>query len=104
MVRARCYLIDHYNQSVTLDDLSSASGISKFHLLRAFTRYWGMPPHSFQVHVRVERARGLLRRGLLPVEAAMVVGFADQSHLTRHFKRIWGITPGAYGRMNARAI
>jgi AraC-like DNA-binding protein len=103
ILHAKRYLIDRFNHSVTLDELAATSGVSKFHLVRAFTRYWGMAPHAFQVHVRIERARALLCKGLLPVEAAMVVGFADQSHLTRHFKRIWGITPGAYARMNRRA-
>ena len=98
--RARNYLMERYNQAITLEELATASGTSKFHLARAFARRVGLPPHAFQVHVRIERARELLRRGLLPVEVAMVVGFADQSHLTRHFKRLWGITPAAYGRLH----
>ena len=100
IVRARSYLMERYNQSITLEELATASGITKFHLVRAFARQTGLPPHAFQVHVRIERARSLLRRGLLPVEVAMIVGFADQSHLTRHFKRTWGITPGAYARLH----
>jgi AraC-like DNA-binding protein len=98
--RARSYLMERYNQAITLEELATASGISKFHLAHAFAKRLGLPPHAFQVHVRIERARGLLRRGLLPVEVAMIVGFADQSHLTRHFKRMWGITPAAYARLH----
>ena len=102
-VRARNYLMERYNQAITLDELGMASGISKFHLVRAFATHMGLPPHAFQVHVRIERARSMLRRGLLPVEVAMIVGFADQSHLTRHFKRMWGITPAAYSRLHHAA-
>ncbi len=100
ILRARSYLMERYNQSITLDELETASGITKFHLVRAFATQTGLPPHAFQLHVRIERARSLLSRGLLPVEVAMIVGFADQSHLTRHFKRMWGITPGAYARLH----
>jgi AraC-like DNA-binding protein len=98
--RAQRYLVERYNQSVTLDELVAVSGISKFHLVRAFSKFVGLPPHAFQLHIRIERARTLLRQRLLPVEVAMAVGFADQSHLTRHFKRMWGITPGAYARLH----
>lgn len=101
--RARNYLMERYNQAITLDELAMASGITKFHLVRAFAAHMGLPPHAFQVHVRIERARGMLRRGLLPVEVAMIVGFADQSHLARHFKRMWGITPAAYARLHRAA-
>ena len=98
--RARTYIMERYNQAITLEELATASGISKFHLAHAFAKRLGLPPHAFQVHVRIERARGMLLKGLLPVEVAMIVGFADQSHLTRHFKRVWGITPGAYAQLS----
>ena len=96
VTRAKRYLTERFNESVTLDELSAVAGISKFHLVRQFAKQTGLSPHAFQVHVRIERARMLLQQGFSPAEIAMLVGFADQSHLTRHFKRIWGITPGAY--------
>jgi AraC-like DNA-binding protein len=98
--RVQRYLVERYNHSVTLEELVTISGISKFHLVRAFSEVVGLPPHAYQLHVRIERARGLLRKGLLPIETAMAVGFADQSHLTRHFRKMWGITPGAYARLH----
>lgn len=98
MRRARRYLIDRYNDNVTLSELAAVAGVSRFHLVRAFSRRYGMPPHAFQVHVRVERATALLRAGMQASEAATTVGFADQSHLHRHFRRIWGVTPAAYAR------
>lgn len=73
--------------------------MSRFQFVRTFARRFGLPPHAFQVHLRVERGRELLRRGFGAAEVAMMVGFADQSHFTRHFRRIWGITPAAYARL-----
>ena len=100
VMRAKRYLIERFNESVTLAELAAVAGLSKFHLVRQFAAQTGLSPHAFQVHVRVERARMLLRRGFSGVEVAMLVGFADQSHLTRHFKRVWGITPGAYAAVH----
>jgi AraC-like DNA-binding protein len=97
--RARDFLCDHLDDPVTLDDLVTASGAgSRFHLVRSFTAHLGMPPHLYQIHQRVTRARALLAAGLRPAEVAANLGFADQSHFTRHFRRISGITPGAYAR------
>lgn len=66
------------------------------HLVRAFTREFGMPPHRYLVSRRVDLARALLLRGLPPAEAAQQAGFHDQSHLTRHFRRITGTTPARF--------
>ncbi|HYM70106.1 MAG TPA: helix-turn-helix transcriptional regulator, partial [bacterium] len=66
------------------------------HLCRTFHREVGLPPHAYQTQVRVERARSLLRNGVPIAEAAAAVGFYDQAHLTRQFKRVIGVTPGQY--------
>jgi AraC-like DNA-binding protein len=55
-----------------------------------------MPPHAFQTQVRVSRAKTLLLEGWSISQVASQTGFADQSHLTRHFKRLVGVTPGRY--------
>jgi AraC-like DNA-binding protein len=65
-------------------------------LPRAFSTATGMPPHSYLINLRVERAKVALRVGSTPAKAALQVGFADQSHLTRHFKRLTGIAPGRF--------
>jgi AraC-like DNA-binding protein len=97
--RVKRHLLQRFSESVSLQELAAVGGLSRFHLLREFTREIGMPPHAYQVHVRVEHARLLIRRGTAPAEAAMLAGFADQSHLNRHFRDIWGITSGAYARI-----
>ena len=56
----------------------------------------GLTPHAYLNHIRVLRARDLLRQGCPIAQAAVNVGFVDQSHLHRHFKRIVGVTPGQY--------
>jgi AraC-like DNA-binding protein len=96
--RARRHLLARLNETVTLDELAGLVRLSRFHLVHSFTRQYGLPPHAFQTLIRCERARALLGAGMPASEAAAAVGFADQSHLTRHFKRVWHVTPGQYLR------
>ncbi|WP_234425609.1 helix-turn-helix domain-containing protein, partial [Streptomyces kebangsaanensis] len=78
--------------------LAADLGSSPFALLRAFRDVYGMPPHTWLTDARVRRARRLLDAGTTPAQAAVAVGFTDQSHLSRHFSRIVGVPPGAYRR------
>src|SRR5579863_1218551 len=96
--RARDYLKDRYRHQVGLGELCAVSRLSRYHLVRAFTRHVGLPPHAYQNHVRIERARKLLLAGVPAVEVASAVGFADQSHFTRHFARVMHTTPARYAR------
>lgn len=96
VARALEYLEAHYARSVPLDELARESGLSKFHLVRAFKDEVGLPPHAYQTRLRVTGAMSLLRRGWSISHAAYSAGFAAQSHLHRHFKRILGVTPGEY--------
>ncbi len=98
VTRAREYLRHRFHETVTLDDLGNVSGLSRFHLLRSFAARVGLPPHAYQVRLRIERAMTLLRTGLSPSDVAGRVGFADQSHLTRHFRRLVHVTPARYAR------
>jgi AraC-like DNA-binding protein len=101
VARAKAYLNQHCSEPVSLLNLSRVSGLSRFGLVHAFTREVGLSPHAYQVHVRVERARVLLHEGLSPATVATTMGFADQSHFTRHFKRILQVTPSQYARPRA---
>ena len=83
----------------TLEELGAlAGGLSPYQLSRAFRAHTGLPPHAYLVHTRVRLAQRLLTAGTRPAEAAVAAGFADQSHLHRHFTRIVGVTPGIYAR------
>ena len=94
--RVRDYLIAHYEQNVSLEHLAQVAQLSKFYLNRVFSAELGLPPHAFQTQVRVAKAKTLLREGLEISQVALLTGFADQSHLNRHFKRLVGVTPGEY--------
>lgn len=100
-VRVACeYLRANLAGQPSLDDLAAQARLSRFHLLRVFRRATGLPPHQYLLNLRVEQARVLLRRGAPPAQVAVSVGFADQSHLNRHFKRHVGSTPGRYVQSN----
>jgi AraC-like DNA-binding protein len=92
----RTYLDEHYAENVSLAELASLAQLSPFHLLRSFRRQISLPPHAYQIQLRVLRAKQLLRAGMPCVDTALAVGFADQSHFTKHFKRIVGVPPGLY--------
>jgi len=96
--RARAFLHDALADKITLDDLAEHAALDKFHLVRAFRSEVGLPPYEYLTHLRVSRARELLRRGARVAEAAQAVGFCDESQLHRHFRRIVGVAPGAYAR------
>ena len=89
-------LADQLTCPPALADLAADAGLSRYQLLRAFRAEVGMPPYAWLAQHRVARARLLLEHGHRPAEAATLTGFADQAHLTRWFRRVVGITPGAY--------
>jgi AraC-like DNA-binding protein len=92
----RDYLNDHLATNVRLVELVTMTGLSAHTLVRGFAATFGLPPHAYHVQVRVNRARALLARGESLARVAAATGFTDQSHLTRHFRRVVGVTPGAY--------
>ncbi|WP_246006727.1 helix-turn-helix transcriptional regulator [Actinomadura pelletieri] len=94
LVAAR--LSDQMLDPPTLAEVAADVGLSRYQLLRAFRDAVGMPPYAWLAQHRVTRARALLDAGHRPAEAASLVGFADQAHLTRWFRRVVGVTPGAY--------
>jgi AraC-like DNA-binding protein len=95
----RQILHDRFAEAVSLDELTEAVGLSKFHLLRLFREEMGTTPHAYQLHLRIARAREMLDRGTSSAEVALACGFADQAHFTRCFKSIVGFTPGAFTRL-----
>jgi AraC-like DNA-binding protein len=94
--RACDYLTEHYAENVSLETLAGIANLSPFHFSRLFAEQFGMPPHAFQTQLRVLKAKTLLRQGWTISQAATETGFADQSHFTRHFKRLMVFTPGHY--------
>jgi AraC-like DNA-binding protein len=93
---ARAYLDTRFAESVSLGDLAAHVGLSPYHLLRSFRDQVGITPGAYQIQLRVLEARRRLRDGAGIAATATDLGFADQSHLTRHFQRIIGTSPGRY--------
>jgi AraC-like DNA-binding protein len=89
-------LADELLSPPSLSDLAADLGLSRYQLLRAFRTSMGMPPYAWLAQHRVNRARCLLEKGHRPADTAALVGFADQAHLTRWFRRVLGVTPAAY--------
>ena len=92
----RDYLKSNYAENVSLAQLTSITNLSSFYLLRVFRKHVGCPPHEYLTQVRITRARKLLRKGHSISEVALETGFFDQSHFSRRFKRIVGMSPGRY--------
>ena len=100
--RARSYLEAHPAENVRLQKLACEAGLSPFYLCRVFHRQTGLSPHAFQTLARVRLAKALLAAGVPVPQAAIEAGFCDQAHLTRHFKRVYGVTPGRYAGRSSR--
>jgi len=87
-----------YARAIPLDELAALADMDKFRLLRAFSSEVGFPPHAYQLLVRIFHARRMLSADDSAAHVALAVGFTDQSHLIRQFRRVEGMTPAAYQR------
>jgi AraC-like DNA-binding protein len=84
------------SQPLTLAELAELAGLSMWRFATVFRQQVGVAPHRYICRLRLERAQALIRDGVPAATAATEVGFYDQSHLSRHFKSVFGITPGQY--------
>jgi AraC-like DNA-binding protein len=98
--RARDFLIAEAARSVASEELERVSGLDRFALARQFRAAFGTSPHRFQVGRRLVRAQSMIAGGMSLSEAAAATGFADQSHLTRHFSARFGLTPGRWAALS----
>jgi AraC-like DNA-binding protein len=87
--------------NVDLETLAKQAGLGRFQALRAFKQRYGLPPHAYQLCLRMKHARRLLLEGVPAADVALRCGFADQSHFNRHFKRFYAVTPMQYARAQA---
>lgn len=94
--RLRELLDERIVEGVALREAAGLLGAHPSHLVRAFSTAYGIAPHQYLTSLRVGRARRLLPEGRSPGEVAVAAGFYDQSHLTRHFRRLVGVPPGRY--------
>jgi AraC-like DNA-binding protein len=89
----RDYLRSHLTEPTAVAELERFSGLTRFHLARAFHREFGIPPRAYQLRQRLARANRLLALGTRISDVTYQCGFADQSHLTNTFREAYGITP-----------
>ena len=88
------YIQDQLGTDLTVAGIAQAVYMSPYHFTRLFKESTGQSPHHYVVETRVKKAKELLTTGKFTIsEVAHHVGFADQSHLTRHFKRVFGLPP-----------
>ncbi|HVZ44865.1 MAG TPA: AraC family transcriptional regulator [Ramlibacter sp.] len=94
--RARDYIDQNLSRPLMLSELAQLAGLSVWRFATVFRQQVGVSPHRYICRRRVERAQELMRRGVPPACAASEAGFYDQSHLSRHFKVVCGVTPGQF--------
>lgn len=92
------YLKSRVEEDVSLAELCVVAGLRRRQTISAFRRYTGLPPHAWHLQQKIERVKHLLRTGMSATQAAAETGFADQSHMARHFHAIVGMTPGTFAR------
>jgi AraC-like DNA-binding protein len=98
--RIREYVDSHLDQSIELESLAATAELSVYHFARTFKQSEGTTPHAFVLERRLARARELLTRTDLSLsEVAFAVGFADQSHFTRRFRQMVGVSPGQFRKL-----
>lgn len=98
VARVRAHLEERYHEPMRLRDLASMVHLSPHRLNRIFSDQVGVPPHRYQLNVRIDRVKRRLALGEDIATAAVAAGFADQAHLSRHFRRLVGLPPGRYRR------
>jgi len=94
--KVRQLLEDELSENHSLDDLEKESGLSRYHLIRNFKKHFGQAPHAYQLDLRIKKAKDLLQNGNSLSDTAFQLGFADQAHFQRHFKKRIAVTPKQY--------
>jgi AraC-like DNA-binding protein len=102
LIRARDFIAAHAGDRISLEEIAAVADLTPWHFARAFRQQFGVPPHRFQLCMRIDVARRLLAGGMTGTEVAQHLGFADQSHFIRAFKRMTGTTPSKLGRRRGR--
>jgi AraC-like DNA-binding protein len=95
---AREFIDTHFASAFGLQTLSHLTGLSVYHLVRSFKRAVGLSPLAYRNQQRIASAKAMLLKGVPIAEVALSVGYADQSHFTRHFQKMVGLSPRRYAQ------
>lgn len=104
IILAKDFLSSDLDQKITLNDVASAVGLSRYYFIRLFKKKTGMSPHAYRTQQRIEKSKSLLNNNTPLSDIASQTGFTDQSHFTHTFKSYTGVTPGYYGQYIRRGI
>jgi AraC-like DNA-binding protein len=102
--RVRTFLQTHVSEPVSIEDLARMCALSECHLISAFRYEFGLPPHAYHLRLRLATACEALARGMAVASVAYEYGFADQSHLSRKFKSVYGVSPAAWATRRAGTL
>lgn len=102
--KAREFLDANIRNVVTSAELEMAAGISRYDLARHFRACLGTSPYRYLIMRRLERVRFLIGKGAALADAALACGFADQSHMTRHFRKVYGVSPGRWAAITVQSL
>ncbi len=90
------FISDNFDKNLSIPEIAKISGMSEYYLIHSFRKRYGITPHAYQIVLRINRAKQLLKNGEKIASIATDLGFADQSHFHRNFKKIVAATPGQY--------
>jgi transcriptional regulator GlxA family with amidase domain len=102
--RVMRHMEEHFAEPLSLAELARMCDRSLHRFATVFRQEVGIPPHQYLCRLRIQHAQSLLRQGTSPTIAAVETGFFDQSHLSRHFKRLCGVTPGRFIASGGRSV
>jgi AraC-like DNA-binding protein len=96
LTRAKDFVIARLDEALSLGDIAGTLGLTQYQVISLFKRTTGLTPHAYITQLRLDAARRHLARGSTIADVAAACGFYDQSALTNHFKRYYGLTPLQY--------
>lgn len=96
ITRAHRFICDNFKNNISIREIAQHSGLSEYHLIHSFRKSYGITPHAMQIAMRINEAKVLLKKGYNIASVATELGFNDQSHFHRNFKKLVAATPAQY--------
>jgi AraC-like DNA-binding protein len=97
--KMREYLTNNYSRDISLLDLCNLTGMSKYNIIKSFKQEFNITPHQYMIITRINKAKFLIEKNMDITEASLKCGFYDLSHMSRNFKKVFGVSPGKYSNL-----